>query len=136
MQRREFVLMTVVGVCLSGWSLEAQAIGVNEADAASDVRLALERGADFAVASLGMTIVTAAVKATSTADAKRIVTGGDTSVTEFFAGKTFQPLRGKFAPTVTHATENVSLAEKYDGVAGSAVLSKVFGRRAGATQGR
>lgn len=173
MKRRNFVAAALPTAGLWGWSREAQAIGLSEADAASGVRLALERGVDFAVALLGQTngfldnpkvriplpgylnqaaqmlkaigqqkrveelvlamnraaeaavpegklILTNAVKAMSVEDARRIVTGGDTSVTEFFATKTRQPLGAKFLPIVTRATEKVSLAEKYNAVAGKA----------------
>ena len=47
--------------------------------------------------------------------------GGDTSVTDYFAGKTREPLGVKFLPIVTQATERVSLADRYNAVAGKAV---------------
>ncbi len=81
--------------------------------------LAMNRAAEAAVPE-GKLILTNAVKAMSVEDARRIVTGGDTSVTEFFATKTRQPLGAKFLPIVTRATEKVSLAEKYNAVAGKA----------------
>ena len=52
--------------------------------------------------------------------AKNILTGGDTSVTDFFAAKTRVPLNGKFLPVVTAATQKVSLASKYNRVASKA----------------
>ena len=81
--------------------------------------VAMNRAAEAAVPE-GQAILTNAVKAMSVEDAKRIVTGGDNSVTEFFAAKTRQPLSVKFLPIVTQATEKVSLAEKYNAVAGKA----------------
>ena len=39
------------------------------------------------------------------------------SVTDFFAGKTREPLGSKFLPIVTTATEKVSLVPKYNAVA-------------------
>jgi len=54
-KRRNFVAAALPTAGLWGWSREAQAIGLSETDAASGVRLALERGVDFAVALLGQT---------------------------------------------------------------------------------
>ena len=58
-----------------------------------------------------------AVHAMSVEDAVRIVRGGDTSVTDFFAAKTRAPLGQKFLPIVTAETRKLSLTEKYDAVA-------------------
>ena len=54
-------------------------------------------------------------------DAKKILGGGDTSVTTFFAEKTRTPLNSTFLPVVTKATEKVGLAEKYNSVAAKGV---------------
>jgi hypothetical protein len=54
-------------------------------------------------------------------DAKQILTGGDTSVTSFFADKTRDPLGARFLPVVTQATAKVGLAAKYNQVAGKVV---------------
>jgi hypothetical protein len=62
-----------------------------------------------------------AVKQMSVNDALKIVRGSDTSVTQFFAEKTRAPLEVKFLPIVTEATRRVSLAEKYNAVAGKAM---------------
>jgi hypothetical protein len=61
-----------------------------------------------------------AVRTMSVADAKGILVGGDTSVTQFFAGKTRAPLTERFLPVVTYATVKVKLAEKYNSLAGKA----------------
>jgi hypothetical protein len=53
-------------------------------------------------------------------DALAIVRGGETSVTDYFARKTREPLTAKFLPIVARETKKVSLAEKYDAVAGKA----------------
>jgi hypothetical protein len=58
-----------------------------------------------------------AVHAMSVEDAVKIVHGGDTSVTDFFAAKTRAPLGEKFLPIVTAQTQKVSLAAKYNAVA-------------------
>lgn len=61
-----------------------------------------------------------AVKTMSLDDAKKILTGGDDSVTLFFRAKTAAPLAVKFLPIVKRATERVGLAQKYDQFAGQA----------------
>jgi hypothetical protein len=146
------------------------ATGLTQADAASAIRVALERGALSAVALLGKTdgflanprvriplpgyledaakllrkvgqgkrvddlvtsmnraaeqavpeaktLLVQAARAITVDDALRIVRGSDTSVTEYFAGKTRAPLGEKFLPIVTRATERVALADKYNAVA-------------------
>lgn len=178
MKRRNFtfgvISTTAVSTTLGGWSLSVRALSFSDADAASGLRAALERGTGSAVSLLGRAdgflgnpkvriplpdwleksagllratgqgkrvddLVTAmnraaeaavpeaknllisAVKSMSVHDAKSILTGGDTSVTQFFTEKTREPLGVKFLPIVTKATENVSLATKYNRVAGRAV---------------
>jgi hypothetical protein len=59
-----------------------------------------------------------AVKTMSVQDAKKILTGGDDSVTQFFRAKTAAPLAVKFLPIVKQATDRVGLAQKYDQFAG------------------
>jgi len=58
-----------------------------------------------------------AVKDMSVEDGLKILKGGDDSVTQFFAGKTREPLSRQFLPIVTQATEKVALADKYNAVA-------------------
>ena len=172
MRRRQFTGATLaaVGALLAeaGWAAK-----VSDADAASGIRAALERGAGAAVDLLGKPdgflgnpkvriplpgvlkdaakvakftgqqkqvddLVTAmnraaeaavpearellvsAVKSMSVSDAQRIVSGGDDSVTRFFASKTRQPLAEKFLPIVTRQTEKVDLAARYNALAGKA----------------
>lgn len=166
MRRREFTALGLVAMgATPSWA------AVNETQAASGVRAALERGALAAVGLLGRAdgflgnplvriplpehlssaarllkaagqgrkldeLVTAmnraaeaavpaakpifvnAVKAVSMEDALKLVRGGPTSVTDFFAGKTREPLGQEFLPIVTRATEKVSLAERYNHLAG------------------
>ncbi|MEO7245166.1 MAG: DUF4197 domain-containing protein [Rubrivivax sp.] len=80
---------------------------------------AMNRAAEAAVPE-AEALLMSAVKSMSVEDGRKILTGGDNSVTEFFAGKTRAPLRAKFLPIVTKATEKVSLAEKYNALAGKA----------------
>jgi hypothetical protein len=81
-----------------------------------ELETALNRAAEQAVPESGP-ILADAVKSMTVDDAKKILTGGDTSVTDFFAGKTREPLGSKFLPIVTTATEKVSLVPKYNAVA-------------------
>lgn len=172
MNRRHFTTVLVGGYALSlspfAWAM------LSETDAASGIRLALERGAGAAVDLLGRSdgflgnpkvriplpgylenaagllkaagqgkkvdelvtamnraaeaavpearkMLVAAAKGISVQDALKIVRGSNTAVTEYFAGKTREPLSMKFLPIVTRATEKVSLAEHYNAVAGKAV---------------
>ncbi|MEI7783590.1 MAG: DUF4197 domain-containing protein [Betaproteobacteria bacterium] len=80
---------------------------------------AMNRAAESAVPQ-AKDMLLSTVKSLSVQDAVRIVQGGDTSVTDFFAGRTRAPLNERFLPIVTQATEQVSLAEKYNAVAGKA----------------
>lgn len=59
-----------------------------------------------------------AVKGMSVEDAKKILTGGDDSVTQFFRAKTAAPLAVKFLPIVKQSTDRLGLAQKYDQLAG------------------
>ena len=78
---------------------------------------AMNRAAEMAVPE-ARTMLVSAVKAMSVTDALGVVSGGDTSVTDFFVGKTRAPLGVRFLPIVTKATQKVSLAAKYNSVAG------------------
>ena len=81
---------------------------------------AMNRAAEAAVPEAKALLISA-IKSMSVQDGRKILTGGDESVTEFFASKTRAPLSVKFLPIVTKATERVSLAEKYNALAGRAV---------------
>ena len=147
--------------------------GLNETDAASGIRAALERGAEAAVSGLGRSdgflgnpavrielpgqlqsaakllkatgqgkridellvamnraaeqavpaarpLLVNAIKSMSVEDGLRLLRGGDDSATRFFEGKTRAPLAEQFLPIVTKATEKLSVAEKYNAVAGKA----------------
>ena len=80
---------------------------------------AMNRAAEAAV-PIAKPLFVSTVKAMSVEDALKIVRGGATSVTDYFAGKTRLPLGEKFLPIVTKATEKVSLAERYNAVASRA----------------
>ena len=84
-----------------------------------ELTLSLNRAAEAAV-PMGKTLLVDAVKNMSVSDAKNILTGGNTSVTAFFADKTRAPLGITFLPIVTKATEKVGLLSKYNEFAGKA----------------
>jgi hypothetical protein len=81
--------------------------------------LAMNRAAEAAMPE-AKSLLVGAVKSMSVEDALQVVRGGDNSVTEFFSGKTREPLGVTFLPIVTKATEKVSLADKYNSLAGKA----------------
>ena len=80
---------------------------------------AMNRGAEAAVPQ-AKSLLNNAVQTMSVNDAKGILSGGDTAVTDFFASKTRPALAVTFLPVVTRATEKVGLAEKYNDFAGKA----------------
>jgi hypothetical protein len=84
-----------------------------------ELRLAMNQAAEAAV-PLARDMLVGAVKSMNVQDAKKILSGGSTSVTAFFSEKTRQPLGLKFLPLVTKTTARVNLAEKYNQIAGKA----------------
>lgn len=84
-----------------------------------ELTTAINRAAETAV-PMGKDLLVSAVRSMNVNDAKNILTGGDTSVTAFFADKTRAPLGIKFLPVVTQATEKVGLANKYNEFASKA----------------
>jgi hypothetical protein len=84
-----------------------------------ELLVSMNRAAETAV-PMAKDLLVGAVKSMSVSDAKKILSGGDTSVTGFFAEKTREPLGVKFLPVVTKATEKVGLAAKYNQVAAKA----------------
>jgi hypothetical protein len=80
---------------------------------------AMNRGAEAAVPQ-AKSLLSNAVQTMSVNDAKGILSGGNTAVTDFFASKTRPQLAVTFLPVVTRATEKVGLADKYNEVASKA----------------
>ena len=81
-----------------------------------ELLVSMNRAAETAV-PMAKDLLVGAVKSMSVSDAKKILSGGDTSITGFFAEKTREPLGVKFLPVVNKATEKVGLAAKYNRVA-------------------
>jgi hypothetical protein len=84
-----------------------------------ELETAMNRAAETDV-PLARDLLVSAVKTMSVNDAKQILTGGETSVTTFFANKIRVPLQGRFLPVVTQATAQVGLVAKYNQVASRA----------------
>jgi hypothetical protein len=78
-----------------------------------ELEVSMNRAAEAAV-PMAKNLLVDAVKNITVADAKKILSGNDTSVTEFFADKTRQPLNGTFMPVVHQATSKVGVVEKYE----------------------
>ena len=84
---------------------------------ADELVTAMNQAAEQAVPEAKELLVNA-VKTMSLDDAKKILTAGDDSVTQFFRAKTAVPLAAKFLPKVKQATDRVGLAQKYNQLAG------------------
>ena len=84
-----------------------------------ELMLSINRAAEAAV-PMGRDLLVSSVRNMSVLDAKNILTGGETSVTNFFAEKTRTPLSSTFLPIVTRATAKVGLANQYNELAGKA----------------
>lgn len=93
--------------------------GAGQGQKVDELITAMNRAAEAAVPE-ARTLLVSSVKSMSVDDALKIVRGSDTAVTDFFIAKTREPLGVKFLPIVTKATEKVSLADKYNAVAGKA----------------
>ena len=79
----------------------------------------MNRAAEAAM-PMAKPLLVQAVKSASVEDALKVVRGGATSITDFFASKTREPLGASFLPIVTQATQKLSLAERYNAVASKA----------------
>jgi hypothetical protein len=82
-----------------------------------ELKLGVNRAAEQAVPEAKNLLVNA-VRTMSVQDAKSILTGGEDSVTKFFAEKTRAPLTIRFLPIVTKVTDRIGLARQYNALAG------------------
>jgi hypothetical protein len=92
-----------------------------------DLVTAMNRAAEAAVPQAKALLVNA-VKNMSVGDGRKILTGGENSVTQFFESKTRAPLSVTFLPIVTKATQKLALADKYNAVAGKAASLGLLGK--------
>ena len=81
--------------------------------------ISMNRAAESAM-PMAKPLLINAVKSMSVTDAKNILIGGDTSVTDFFKQKTAAPLGVKFLPLVKGVTDKAGLSAKYNNVMGQA----------------
>lgn len=82
-----------------------------------DLVVSMNHAAEAAV-PMAKPLLLNAVKSMSVADAKQILTGGDTSVTTFFREKTSTQLAAQFLPVVKKVTDRSDLSAQYNGVMG------------------
>jgi hypothetical protein len=80
---------------------------------ADDLVLSMNRAAEAAVPE-AKTLLVGAVKEMTLEDAKGILTGGQTSATDFFRRKTEAKLAERFTPIVKTHTDRVGLAQQYN----------------------
>jgi len=78
-----------------------------------DLVVQMNHAAEAAV-PLAKPLLLDAVKSMSITDAKNILTGGDTSVTDFFRAKTSPRLAVQFLPMVKKVTDRSNLATRYN----------------------
>ncbi|RJG01597.1 DUF4197 domain-containing protein [Noviherbaspirillum sedimenti] len=78
-----------------------------------DLVVSMNRAAEAAV-PLAKPLLLNAVKSMSVSDAKNILSGGETSVTDFFREKTSGSLGVKFLPIVKGITDRSGLSAKYN----------------------
>jgi Protein of unknown function (DUF4197) len=87
---------------------------------ADDLVLSMNRAAEAAVPEAKQLLADAVSKMTLQ-DAKGILTGGQTSVTDYFKRTTSAQLTQRFLPIVKGATDKVGLAQQYNSLAGQGV---------------
>jgi len=87
---------------------------------ADELVLTMNRAAEAAVPEAKQLFVDS-VKKMSVQDAKGILTGGETSGTEYFKRTTSGELKKRFVPIVQQATARVGVAQKYNSYAAKGV---------------
>ncbi|MGS0741906.1 DUF4197 domain-containing protein [Glaciimonas sp. GG7] len=82
-----------------------------------DLVVSMNHAAEAAV-PLAKPLLLNAVKSMSVTDAKKILSGGETSVTDFFKEKTAAPLEVKFLPLVKQVTDRNGVSAQYNATMG------------------
>lgn len=95
---------------------------------ADDLVLSMNRAAEAAVPEV-KTLLVGAVKEMTLEDAKGILTGGQTSATDFFRRKTEARLAERFEPIVKANTDKVGLAQQYNQYAGMAAQFNLLDKK-------
>src|SRR5262249_29323169 len=86
---------------------------------ADELKAAMNHAAETAVAD-ARPVFKQAVQRMTVADAKSILTGGDTAATQYFRQETSSQLTTRFKPIVAQATAKLKLGALYDQYAGKA----------------
>ncbi|WP_293776112.1 DUF4197 domain-containing protein [uncultured Oxalicibacterium sp.] len=92
-----------------------------------ELQTSMNHAAEAAVAQAKPLLLNA-VKTMSVNDAKNILTGGETSVTDFFRQKTATPLSAQFLPIVKNITDKNGLSAKYNTLMSKAGSSGLVGK--------
>lgn len=92
---------------------------IGQGDRLDELVTGMNRAAEAAV-PYAQGLMLGAVRQMTVQDAKKILSGGDTSVTRFFAEKTHAPLTAKFLPIVKTRMDKIGVASKYNEIAGQA----------------
>lgn len=96
--------------------------------------VSMNRAAEAAV-PMAKPLLLNAVKSMSITDAKNILTGGDTSVTDFFRQKTSGQLSTQFLPVVKKVTDRSGLSAQYNTAMGQVSKLGVGGQQASTVEG-
>ena len=86
---------------------------------ADELIVSMNRAAEAAMPE-AKTLLVDAAKKMSLQDAKGILSGGPTSVTDYFRRTTSAQLTQRFLPIVKNSTQKVGLAQQYNSLAGQA----------------
>ncbi len=95
---------------------------------ADELVLSMNRAAEAAVPE-AKTLLVGAVRAMTLEDARGILTGGQTSATDFFRRKTESTLTERFGPIVKATTDKVGLAQQYNQYAGAAAQFNLIDKK-------
>jgi hypothetical protein len=111
----------LVRIALPGYLNDAAKLmrSLGQGKKVDELVTAMNRAAEAAMPE-AKSLFVSTIKAISVDDALKVVRGGNTAVTEYFAGRTRAPLGVKFLPIVTRATEKMQLADHYNAVANKA----------------
>lgn len=99
-----------------------------------ELQVQMNHAAESAVAQ-AKPLLMDAVKSMSVTDAKNILTGGDTSVTDFFRSKTSVSLNKQFLPIVKKITDSNKLSAKYNTLMGKANQSGLVSEQESTVEG-
>lgn len=99
-----------------------------------DLVLAMNRAAESAVPQAKPLLLNA-VKTMTVSDAKKILSGGETSVTDFFREKTAAPLSKKFLPIVKGVTDRSGLSTQYNNTVGQVAKFNVVPEQQATVEG-